>query len=414
VLKAIGRPVIVGMDTRISSDMLSSAIAAGLTAAGADALMIGIVPTPAVAQLVTQHAAAAGIVISASHNPYEYNGIKYFGPDGYKLPDEVENHIETVLVDMLGGGLRVCAGRSCIGRVIDYTEGQAAYHDFLVSSCDRNLAGLRIVLDCSNGAAFDLGPSVFKELGAEVAAIYNKPNGRNINYGCGATKPESMAEAVKNLGFDIGFALDGDADRCIAADELGNVLDGDFEMAILAADMKMKGKLGGVDVVATAYSNLGLGEALNEMGLGLVTADNGDRYVLEQMRRRGLNLGGEQSGHIVMLDRSTTGDGLLTAIRIAARLSESGQKASELASVMKKYPQGQMAVRVPHKERLKDSLEIWKLVRRAEVELSGKGRVFVRASGTEPVVRIMVEAPDQEVVESILSCLGRVVSEQLA
>lgn len=414
VLSAGGREVIVGEDTRGSSRMLSSAIAAGLTAQGADALMAGVVPTPAVAALISSRRAAAGIVVSASHNPYEYNGIKVFGPDGFKLPDETEDRIEAELEAMLHRAMPVCAGKESIGRVADYSEAQAVYEDFLAGSCGGRLDGLKVVLDCANGAAFQVAPEAFRRLGAAVVAINDRPDGSNINVDCGATAPCRMAELTARLGFDLGFSFDGDADRSIMSDETGRVLDGDFEMAILAGAMKSEGSLGGDAVVATAYSNMGLEEALGSIGLAQLTAANGDRYVLEIMRANGLNLGGEQSGHIVMLDKTTTGDGPLTAIRLAMTVLSSGRKASELASVMRKYPQGQKAVRVARKQDLAEAARVWETVRRAEEELSGRGRILVRASGTEPVVRVMVEAADDKAVAGWLDLISRAVEECLS
>ena len=406
--------VVVGADTRISSDMISYAAAAGLAAQGLDAWMAGVIPTPAVAMLAPRTGAEFGIVVSASHNPYEYNGIKLFGPDGYKLPDSSEDAVEAVLEGMLAGTEPICAGRDRIGKVVDYSEGQAVYSDFAASSVKGSLKGLKVVLDCANGAASYIAPGAFRRLGAEVVAINDRPDGLNINSRCGATSPEGLAEAVKKLGCDVGFAFDGDADRCIMADESGNVLDGDFEMAMLARHMKEEGRLGGDAVVATPYSNLGFAEALEKLGLRQLTAGNGDRYVLEMMRQQGLNLGGEQSGHILMLDLSTTGDGLLTALRLAAMVRSGGRRASEMASLMRKYPQGQRAVKVAHKDRLSGNAAIAEAIREAELGLMGKGRVFVRASGTEPVVRIMVEAADGRSVDAILGRLAELVEEQLS
>ncbi len=414
VLEASGREVVIGMDTRMSSGMLSSAAAAGLTAQDADALLAGVIPTPGVAYMAMAKGAAAGIVISASHNPYEYNGIKFFGPDGYKLPDATEDQIEAELERMLSGANPVCAGPGKIGQVADFSEAQAAYEDFIVGSCKGSLKGLKVLLDCSNGAAFALAPSAFRRLGAEVITINDRPDGVNINDSCGATKPESMAETTKKLGCDIGFAFDGDADRCIMADELGNVLDGDFEMCMLASSMKQEGILGGDCIVATAYSNMGLAEGLNKLGLKQLTADNGDRYVLELMRQKGLNLGGEQSGHILLLDSSTTGDGLLTAVRLASLVRKSAKKTSDLAALMRKYPQGQKAVKVARKGDLAGDSAIWDAVAEAEFELKGRGRVFVRASGTEPVVRVMVEAAEASSVGRILDRVANIVSERLS
>ncbi len=412
VLGASGKEAVIGMDTRESSAMLASAVAAGAASRGADVLMAGVVPTPAVAMLTAMRGAACGVVISASHNPFEYNGIKFFGPDGFKLPDSVENEIEAVLGGILSG--RRLDNPDRFGRVLDFAEGQAAYEDFAVGTCPGGLKGMKVLLDCSNGAAYGVAPEAFRRLGAEVSVTACRPDGRNINLGCGATAPQSMADATARLGFDIGFALDGDADRCIMSDESGRVLDGDFEMAIIAGSMRERGLLGGDAVVATAYSNMGFAEALGAMGLRQLTADNGDRYVLEVMRGNGVNLGGEQSGHIVMLDLCTTGDGLLTAIRLAQTVKESGKKASELASTMRKYPQGQMAVRVARKDALTEDGEIWAAVRAAETELRSSGRVLVRASGTEPVVRVMVEAADKLLLERVLDDLAALIAKRLS
>lgn len=413
-LKASGRHVIVGEDTRASSDMLTSAIAAGLTAQGTDAWMAGVIPTPAVATLVAKNGAAAGIVVSASHNPYEYNGIKLFGPDGYKLPDAVEDEIETELDAILAGRSKVSSGRGNIGKVVDYSEGQAVYEDFLVSACKKGLKGLKVVLDCANGAAFSVAPHAFRRLGAEVLVLNDCPDGHNINVSCGATDPSGMAKVTGMLGYDVGFAFDGDADRSIMADEKGEIRDGDFEMLMLAKAMKEEDLLGGDAIVATPYSNMGLAEALKEMGLRLLTAGNGDRYVLEMMKKEKLNLGGEQSGHIVMLDAATTGDGVLTAIRLASLIASGKEPASVTAGRMRKYPQGQKALKVARKEDLEKADSVWEEVRKIEKELAGKGRVFVRASGTEPVVRIMVEAAEQYMVSEMLQRLTAAVEEVLS
>lgn len=413
-LGASGGHVIVGEDTRASSDMLTSAIAAGLAAQGTDSWMAGVIPTPAIATLVAKNGAACGIVVSASHNPYEYNGIKLFGPDGYKLPDETEDEIEKELEAILAGRSKVSSGRGNIGKVVDYSEGQAVYEDFLVSACRKGLKGLKVVLDCANGAAFSIAPRAFRRLGAEVLVLNDGPDGHNINVRCGATDPSGMAKVAGMLGYDAGFAFDGDADRCIMSDEKGQVLDGDYEMLMLARAMKDEGLLGGDAIVATPYSNMGLGEALKDMGLRLLTAGNGDRYVLELMKKQKLNLGGEQSGHIVMLDVATTGDGILTAIRLASLIRSGGEPASKIAGRMRKYPQGQKALKVARKEDLEKAGTVWEEVRKIEKELAGKGRVFVRASGTEPVVRIMVEAAEQYMVDGMLERLTAVVEEALS
>jgi len=390
--------------------MLVAALAAGACSAGGDVHRLGIVPTPAVAFATVDRGARAGAVISASHNPPEDNGIKFFSSSGMKLPDEVEDEIERVVRE--GDGPRPLGGD--VGHIYDPIEELEAYVEHLVTCADARLDGLRVVVDCANGAAYRLAPQALRLLGAEVHAINTDADGTNINIGCGATHPEVVAEAVRELGADAGVAHDGDADRAIFVDAEGNVVDGDQVLAACAVAMKEDGRLATNTVVSTVMANLGFRRAMEEGGITVLETPVGDRYVLEEMLRSGATLGGEQSGHIIFLEHATTGDGLLTAVRFLSLARRNGVTVTDLAATMQRYPQVLESVPVAHKDRLEAAEPVWEAVRAAEEALGQGGRILVRPSGTEQVVRVMVEAETEKdarryadtVAESVRKALG--------
>jgi len=398
VLAAHGsREVLIGKDTRLSGYMLESALEAGLAAAGVNARLVGPMPTPAIAYLTRTFRQAAGIVISASHNPYYDNGVKFFGGDGMKLPDAVEAQIEarleepmtTVDSGVLGRASRVEDAR---GRYIEFCKGTIPF--------GTDFRGLRLVVDSAHGATYSIAPRVFRELGAEVIAIGSAPDGLNINAGCGATAPETLAQRVIAEGADAGIAFDGDGDRVIMVDRHGRIVDGDALLLILARARHERGDLAG-GVVGTLMSNLGLERALAEMGVPFARAAVGDRFVLEQLRANGWKLGGESSGHIVCLDRTTTGDGIVSGLQVLARMAECGLALDELAAGMEYYPQ--VLVNVPIAERVDPRADagVCATVEAVEAELGAAGRVLLRASGTEPLIRVMVEGPDADGVRPL-------------
>ncbi len=379
---------VVGRDTRASGQPLEEALVEGIRSAGGDAILAGVQTTPAVAFLTTDLGAASGVVISASHNPPEYNGIKFFGPSGYKLPDELEDEIEALLG---GDGLE---GES--GRVLPLPGGEQRYLEHLLRAAEAPLSGMRVVVDCANGSASEVAPEVLRRLGAEALPIFDRPDGDNINEGCGALHPEVMAEAVVRLGADAGVALDGDADRALFSDAGGNVIDGDQVLAACALGLKSEGRLTGNTVVTTVMANLGFHRAMDEAGVRVISAAVGDRYVLEEMLRTGAVIGGEQSGHVIFAKHATTGDGVLTAVEFLSRAAKRGVTVGELAATMRRFPQVMENVPVAAREGLEGAEEVWEAVRAAEAALGKSGRVLVRASGTEPLVRVMVEAESQE------------------
>ncbi len=388
-----GRPAIaVGRDTRASGEFLEAALVAGICSAGGDALLLGVATTPGVAFLTRDLGARAGTVISASHNPAEYNGIKLFDQSGFKLADDVEDLVESITGE---DGVTPAAGRA-IGRVRTVSDAHDRYLRHLLAGVGRDLAGMRLVVDCANGAASELAPDLLRSLGAEVHAIHDQPDGWNINAGCGATRPEVVAEAVVRLGADAGVTHDGDADRALFADAAGNVVDGDQVLAACALDLHECGALAGGLVVTTVMANLGFGAAMAGAGIEVRETRVGDRYVLEEMLRSGAILGGEQSGHVIFLRKATTGDGLLTALEFLTLAARRGTTVADLAGVVDRYPQVLLALEVTDRERLDGAELVWKAVRQAEAELGESGRVLVRASGTEPVIRVMVEAVEEE------------------
>jgi len=384
--------ILIGKDTRLSGYMIESALCAGLTAQGMNVQLVGPVPTPAVAYLTRSLRADAGVMLSASHNPAGDNGIKFFGADGFKLPDDIEHEIEACLEALppLPAALK-------IGKAVRVDDARGRYIEFLKASLPRGLRldGLKVVVDCANGAAYEVAPRILNELGCEVIAIHNKPDGYNINRECGSTHPESMCSMVRSTGADIGIALDGDADRLIACDGDGNIVDGDKVIAILSAHFLRIGTLAGEAVVTTLMSNMGLERYLAEMGLKMYRADVGDRYVLEMMREKGCNLGGEQSGHLIMLDYNTTGDGLMSALHLMCAMSDQNRPLSELAEGMQLFPQKLWNVVMPERKDVLADPQVKDVIRDTEESLGKRGRINVRLSGTEPKARVMVEAEDE-------------------
>lgn len=400
--------VVIGKDTRRSCYMLEQAMAAGFEAMGMDVIFLGPLPTPAVAYLTRSLRADAGVMISASHNPHEDNGIKLFGPDGFKLPDETETAIEARLEEDL---TRSLPPPDRLGKASRLEDAAGRYVEYIKGSFQRGhtLEGLKIVIDCAHGAAYKVGPQVLWELEAEVIPMGVAPNGVNINDGCGATAPDKLRRMVQEQGAHAGLALDGDADRLIMVDEKGDVIDGDQIMALLALSMKERGVLRGGGLVSTVMSNLGLERLLKDRGLRLERAAVGDRYVIEMMRNGGYNLGGEQSGHIVMSDYGTTGDGLLTALQVLAVLKERGGKASDVLKLFKPLPQVLQNVRLENGLKPLDRAEVKEAIAHAEKKLANDGRLLVRPSGTEPLIRVMAEGDDAGLVTKIVQDLCLVI-----
>lgn len=406
--------VIVGKDTRISGDMLEASLISGLMSVGCDVITVGVVPTPAVAYLIKKYDADCGVVISASHNPVEYNGIKFFNEDGYKLDDEVELNIENYIdniekVDYYPVGDKV-------GKKIHMHDAQRDYIDYLKSIINVDFKGLKVVLDCANGAAYKVAPIVFDELGASVITINSEPNGNNINDKCGSTHPQKLQEAVLKHKADLGLAYDGDADRLIAVNEAGNIVDGDHIMILSAIYLKKKSKLAQDTLVVTVMSNIGLTIAAKEHGVKLSTTGVGDRYVLEEMKNSGYNLGGEQSGHMIFLDYNTTGDGVLSSLVLAQIVLEEQKKLSELAAVMTQYPQVLVNARIKNenKNRYMEYPQIKSEIERIESLLDGCGRVLIRPSGTEPLVRVMLEGKEEGQIKELATNLANLIQEKLS
>ncbi|HEV7648040.1 MAG TPA: phosphoglucosamine mutase [Actinophytocola sp.] len=400
------RPVaLVGRDPRASGEMLQAATAAGLTAAGADVMQVGVLPTPAIAHLVGELNADLGVMISASHNPMPDNGIKLFAAGGQKLPDDIEDEVEAAL----GATFSRPTG-AAVGRIYDISDALDRYLTHLLKALPNRLDGVRVVVDCANGAAWAAAPQAYREAGAEVIAIHALPDGENINDGCGSTHLDGLREVVRAEHADLGIAHDGDADRCLAVDAAGEVIDGDQIMAVLALAMKEAGELAEDTLVATVMSNLGLHLAMREHDVRLRTTAVGDRYVLEELRQGGLSLGGEQSGHVVLPAHATTGDGLLTAMRLMARMAATSRSLADLAGVMTRLPQVLVNVKVADKAAVVTSDSVSSAVAAVEAELGDAGRVLLRPSGTEQLVRVMVEAPSHEMAEAAAQRLVGVVS----
>ena len=405
--------ILVAKDTRISGDMLEAALVSGILSVGAEAVILGVVPTPAVAHLIREYNADAGIMISASHNPVEYNGIKFFDNKGYKLQDELEDEIQRVIESGFEGVPSPTGhdlGRSSmeIGALDEYT-------DYALSTIPVDLKGLRVALDCANGACYKAAVKAFRQLGAEVYVINDNPDGTNINENCGSTHPEELQDYVVRKKCDLGFAFDGDADRCLAVDEKGNLINGDFILMLCAKHLKDLGKLKDDTLVVTVMSNLGLDIACKKENIKTINTKVGDRYVLEEMVKDGYILGGEQSGHIIFLDYNTTGDGLVTALQVAAIRKRSGKTLSELAGIMKELPQVLVNAKVPNEKKniyLEDE-EIINEIKKIEEALHGAGRVLIRPSGTEPLVRVMLEGEDQEEIDKMAHGLADLILSKI-
>jgi phosphoglucosamine mutase len=403
-----GARIVIGRDTRISGDMLEGALMAGICSAGVDVIRAGILPTPAVAYLTRELGASGGVVISASHNPVEDNGIKYFGPSGYKLPDGVEDEIEELIKDPSSIPSPHGSG---VGRCVDLPDAASRYVNFLKRSVPVDLAGLTIVVDCANGAAFQVAPRVLEEMGARVIPIFSRPDGLNINRGCGSTHMGDLQEKVVEVGADLGLAHDGDADRVLAVDAEGRLVDGDQIMVICARHLKSRGELDRNTVVTTVMSNMGLHLALRESGINVLETKVGDRYVLEECLRSGATFGGEQSGHILFLNHTTTGDGVLTALKLLLAMRDQGKTLADLAAQMERLPQILENVRVENKNEVMAHKILSDAIRLAEERLAGQGRVLVRPSGTEPLVRVMAEGRDPAALRRLVEDLVAVVKK---
>ncbi len=408
--RASDRPTaIVGRDTRASGEFLEAAVVAGLASAGVDVTVVGVVPTPAVAWLTASTGADLGVMLSASHNAMPDNGIKFFARGGHKLADEIENQIE----ERLGEPWDRPTGAG-VGRVLVDANAGARYVDYLLGTIDVSLSGLRVVVDCANGAASEVSPEALRRAGAEVIAIHAAPDGWNINEGCGSTHVDALAKAVIGNSADVGIAHDGDADRCLAVAADGSIIDGDHILAILATSLRDGGRLTGNTVVTTVMANLGFKVAMESAGIVVVETAVGDRYVLEEMRASGYALGGEQSGHVVMSEFATTGDGVLTALHLLARMAQTDKSLAELAAMVEKFPQILVNVGGVDKTALDSNAGVRAALMQAEDELAGRGRVLLRPSGTEPVIRVMVEAATSEDAERLAGAIAAVVSAELA
>lgn len=405
--------IVIGKDTRISGYMLESALTAGICSMGVDVLLVGPMPTPAIAFLTRSLRADAGVVISASHNAYQDNGIKFFSNDGFKLPDEMEARIEDLIVSNEISHLRPTA--DLIGKAFRIDDAEGRYIEFAKRSLPRDLdfQGIKLVVDCANGAAYKLAPKVLRELGAKVDVIGNEPNGMNINAGCGAVHPEQLQEAVRRHKADIGIALDGDADRAIFVCEQGTIIDGDHVMAALGLDLHQNGLLAKQTMVGTVMSNFGLELSMAKAGIKLLRTPVGDRYLLERMLAEGYNFGGEQSGHFIFLDHNTTGDGLISALQMISLIKRTGKPLSELAQAMSAVPQILLNITVKQKPKLETVPDIDRAIRESERRLNGSGRVVVRYSGTEPLLRIMVEGERDAVIREVAEDLARFVRTHL-
>jgi phosphoglucosamine mutase len=405
--------IVIGKDTRLSGYMLENAMVAGLTSLGCDALLIGPLPTPGVAYITRSLRADAGIVLSASHNSYEDNGIKFFRHDGYKLDDEIEAQIEHLVFSGEIENIRPTATN--IGKAYRIDDALGRYVEFAKQSFPRGmtLESLRIALDCGNGAAYKSSPCILRELGADVVVINNHPSGTNINANCGSTHPEQIQQLVKNCKAHIGITHDGDADRVLLADENGELVDGDEIMAIAATDYLQRGCLEGGALVSTIMSNFGLDETLESLGGRVIRTKVGDRHVIEAMLRDGHNVGGEQSGHMIFRDYATTGDGIVSALQILRVMIETGKPLSELKKVLKKYPQAQRNLKVREKPALETLSGVQSLLAEAETALDGKGRVLLRYSGTEPKIRLLIEGREQDIIDQHADKIAAAIQEKI-
>lgn len=405
--------ILVGCDTRKSGDMLAMALMAGICAAGADAVYLGVLPTPAVAYLARQMKADAGVVISASHNPSEFNGIKFFNGEGFKLSDELEDRMEEIIRNDLEEVARPTGYG--VGSLTYAFDAKEQYINFITASVPLDLSGMKIVIDCANGASFYTSPKALKRLGADLTVLHNEPDGININKNCGSTHIESLKKKVLETGAQVGLAFDGDADRLLAVDERGELVDGDQLMAICGLYMREKGSLKKDTIVATVMSNLGFYIMAEQQGLTVEQTAVGDRYVLELMKEKGYSLGGEQSGHIIFLDENTTGDGLLSAMHLLEVMVHRKKPLSELASVVNVLPQVLVNAKVSNKKKYKyeEDEEIVKAIKELETKFNGKGRVLIRPSGTEPLVRVMIEGQNQEEIKKEATRLADFIMERL-
>ena len=405
--------ILVGRDTRISGEMLESALIAGICSVGAQAVCVGVIPTPAIAYLVRTQGFDAGVMISASHNPFEHNGIKYFNSEGYKLSDEIEERIEAIILDNAEEISRPT--HENVGRISHDSTLCEKYIKFAASTTEVRLDGMKIAIDCANGASSVTAQKALEILGAEVSVINNSPDGININADCGSTHIEGLMRYVTEVGADMGLAFDGDADRVLAVSEKGEYVDGDKIMAICALDLKARGKLKKNTIVATVMSNLGLFVMGREKGLNIEKTKVGDRYVLEEMLKSDYSIGGEQSGHVILLEHNTTGDGLVTGIQLASAVKKSGKTLSELAGVMDVYPQVLInaKVKTENKERYTEDAEIMAAIEKIEAEFANNGRVLIRPSGTEPLVRVMIEGKDESVIRARAEALADLIVKKL-
>ena len=412
--KTKGKPVVlIGKDTRISGDMLEDALSAGILAVGGNVIKVGVLPTPAVAYLVKYYQADVGVVISASHNPFEYNGIKFFNSEGFKLDDEIEDEIEDIILRDIDVNSHITGDK--LGRCLEAeSDAPAVYARYLTGTIDRKLSGIRLVIDCANGASYKVAEMVYRELGAEVFLIGNKPDGMNINDGCGSTHPEQLQKEVLRREAFMGLAYDGDADRLIAVDEKGRLIDGDKLICICAKMLKESGELKDNKVTATVMSNIGFHKYLESMGCSVDVTSVGDRYVLERMLETGCIIGGEQSGHIIFLNHSTTGDGILSSLQLVKAILASGKKPSELADEITIYPQvlKNAKVKNEHKTKYKNDPQICAAIQKVEEEMEGCGRVLIRPSGTEPLVRVMLEGEDEERITELAQELAKLLTRK--
>lgn len=404
--------IIIGRDTRRSGQMLEAALAAGICSAGGNAHLLGVMPTPAVSFLTSVVKANAGVVISASHNPFEDNGIKFFSRTGHKLPDAVEDEIEAIVKTPIDYSKAVSG--SSVGSIVHEDNLAELYIKHILGTAYADLKGLKVVMDCSNGANSQIAPVILRSLGAEVITIFNEPNGININNGCGSTHLEALQQKVVEVGAHVGIANDGDADRCLAVDENGEALDGDQIMLICALELMKRKKLQDNMLVVTVMSNVGLHQAMKAHGGKTCKTAVGDRYVLEEMLKHNYSIGGEQSGHIIFSEFAKTGDGILTAVQLLCAIVKNNKSLSELGSVMTKYPQVLLNVRVKDKNGWQERAAIQEVIKKYQDELGDNGQILVRASGTEPLIRVMAEGPNQERLEQIASAIGEVVVAELA
>lgn len=408
------RPVVViGKDTRISGDMLESALTAGILAVGGNVIRAGVIPTPAIAYLAKYYKADAGIVISASHNTFEYNGIKFFNGEGYKLDDDIEEEIEDIIISSIDVNSHITG--ELIGRCLDASEDAAElYAAHLLETVDFRLDGIKVALDCANGASYRIAPKVYEALGAEVIVTGNEPNGININDGCGSTHPEKLSVLVQKTGAQVGLAFDGDADRLIVVDEKGNVIDGDRVIAICARMLKEQGRLAENKATVTVMSNIGFHKAMEESGIDVDVTGVGDRYVLEQMLKSGCVIGGEQSGHIIFREYTTTGDGILSSLQFMEAVLASGRKISEMASEIQIFPQVLVNARVKNenKKKYSNDPQIAAAIEEIEKKMEGNGRVLIRPSGTEPLVRVMIEGDDEVVLDQLARGMADLIEEK--